>query len=309
SSIKSDESAGTPSPFTIDQINKIMALIGSKPDSDKLWSCVVDSLQRSLIGTSSEKNGLYFFDLGYLVQFSKSPYEMIQKIKPCLSHFKSFGCLCFATVLNNNDKFAARDVKFYETVFPFKNETVRKDLVFEENGVNNLNFFEELYDQESNKSNEPYDDKSDIRKGDRDGILKTHDYADVSTNTSPTATSQTEEVVNQSPTRHDNNSLDDLGSSCTSPKGVDTTLYDDYEYGGEGFVDFNQLFDSDHINNLESSVLRRSSRHYKMLPKFDNYVFDKRVKYDINSVVNYFYLSIDNFVFSNNLNKSLLVQH
>ncbi|GKB58671.1 ribonuclease H-like domain-containing protein [Tanacetum coccineum] len=40
-----------------------------------------------------------------------------------------------------------------------------------------------------------------------------------------------------------------------------------------------------------------------MPAKFDNYVLNKNVKYDINSVVNYSNLSIDNFVFTNNLNK------
>ncbi|GJZ47218.1 hypothetical protein Tco_0601050 [Tanacetum coccineum] len=274
--VKSDQSAGTPSPFTTDQINRIMALIRSKPDSDELRSeFPVNMWTKSIVTT----------------------VYLINKIP--------------SAVLSRKNKFAARDVKFYETVFPFKNETVRKDLVFEENRVSSLNFFDELYDQEVNKSNEPYDDKRDSRKGDSYGILKTPDYADVSTNTSPTATSQTEEVVTQSLSRHDNNILDDLGSSCTSPKGVDATLYDDddYESGGEGFVDFNQLFKSDHINNLETSVLRRSSKHHKMLAKFDNYVLDKMVKYDINSAVNYSNLSIDNFVFSNNLNKIMLVQH
>ncbi|GJZ14241.1 ribonuclease H-like domain-containing protein [Tanacetum coccineum] len=119
-------------------------------------------------------------------------------------------------------------------------------------------------------------------KDDSDGILKTPDYVDVSTDTSPTATS----------------------SSGASTKGVDAKLYDDeYEYEGEDFVEFNQLFDSDHINNPESYVLRRSSRQHKMPAKFDNYVLDKMVRYDINYVVSYANLSIKNFVFSNNLNK------
>ncbi|GJW52437.1 hypothetical protein Tco_0093788 [Tanacetum coccineum] len=171
-------------------------------------------------------------------------------------------------------------------------------------GVNSLNFFDELYNQAVNKSDEFYDDKRDSRKGDSDGILKTPDYAHVSTDTSPTDASQTEEVVTQSPNRIHNNSSDDLGSSGASPKGVDATLYDDdYESKGEDFVDFNQLFEFDHINNLDSSVLRRSNRQHKMPAKFDNYVLDKRVKYDINFVVNYSNLSIETFVFSNNMNK------
>ncbi|GJU20137.1 ribonuclease H-like domain-containing protein [Tanacetum coccineum] len=40
----------------------------------------------------------------------KSPYEMIYKKYPTLSHLRVFGCLCFATIVNNNDKFSSRVV-------------------------------------------------------------------------------------------------------------------------------------------------------------------------------------------------------
>ncbi|GJX89107.1 putative RNA-directed DNA polymerase [Tanacetum coccineum] len=80
----------------------------------------------------------------------RSPYELLHKKKPNLSLLKCFGCLCFSTILNNSDKFTSRsekcvfigyssvkkaykllsldnrrvffsrDVKFYETVYPFK---------------------------------------------------------------------------------------------------------------------------------------------------------------------------------------------
>ncbi|GKD33846.1 ribonuclease H-like domain-containing protein [Tanacetum coccineum] len=38
----------------------------------------------------------------------KSPYEMIYKKHPSLSHLRVFGCLCFATIVNINDKFGSR---------------------------------------------------------------------------------------------------------------------------------------------------------------------------------------------------------
>ncbi|GJY04655.1 putative RNA-directed DNA polymerase, partial [Tanacetum coccineum] len=80
----------------------------------------------------------------------KSPYDMIYNSCPKLSHIRMFGCLCFATVLNNHDKLTnrskkcvmmgysssqkgyrlysldrhqflvSRDVKFFESIFPFK---------------------------------------------------------------------------------------------------------------------------------------------------------------------------------------------
>ncbi|GJR43633.1 hypothetical protein Tco_1311736 [Tanacetum coccineum] len=86
---------------------------------------------------------------------------------------------------------------------------------------------QKLYDQEVNKSDEPYDGKIDNMKGDNDGITSSHDYADVSTDTPPTATTHSEEVVTQSQSRHGNNSSDGLGNSGVSPKGDYATLYDD----------------------------------------------------------------------------------
>ncbi|GKD74932.1 hypothetical protein Tco_1333214 [Tanacetum coccineum] len=38
--VKSNQSAGNPSPFTVDQINRIMALIGSKPDTGSLITTI-----------------------------------------------------------------------------------------------------------------------------------------------------------------------------------------------------------------------------------------------------------------------------
>ncbi|GKC11484.1 putative RNA-directed DNA polymerase, partial [Tanacetum coccineum] len=41
----------------------------------------------------------------------KSLYEMIYKKCPTLSHLRVFGCLCFATIVNNNEKFSSRSEK------------------------------------------------------------------------------------------------------------------------------------------------------------------------------------------------------
>ncbi|GKG06067.1 hypothetical protein Tco_0326153, partial [Tanacetum coccineum] len=155
------------------------------------------------------------------------------------------------------------------------------------------------------KSDEPYNDKRDNRKGDNDGITSSPDYADISTHTPPIGTNHPEEVVTQSPSRLGDGNSDGLGSSGASPKGDYATLYDDddYESEGEDFVEFNQLFEHDHVNIPETSVLRRSSRQHRMPAKFDNYVLDKKVKYDISYVVNFSNMSLDNFMFSNNLNK------
>ena len=111
-------------------------------------------------------------------------------IEPNISHLKVFGCLCFATVLNNSDKFSSRseksvfigysfekkgyklfsleskkilfsrDVTFYETLFPFKTKSENKDFEFHFQNTDSLNLFNHFLDDE-NLSDEPYDEKRD----------------------------------------------------------------------------------------------------------------------------------------------------
>ncbi|GKB50337.1 putative RNA-directed DNA polymerase [Tanacetum coccineum] len=113
----------------------------------------------------------------------QSPYSYVYGINPTLSHLRVYGCLCFATTLNNHDKFNSRsekcvligysnfkkgyklfslesksilfsrDVKFYETVFPLKikqKETVLETGVSKD--LNHINFFNsgQFYDEQPN---------------------------------------------------------------------------------------------------------------------------------------------------------------
>ena len=41
----------------------------------------------------------------------KSPFECVYGRKSRLSHLRSFGCLCFSSILNNSDKFSSRSEK------------------------------------------------------------------------------------------------------------------------------------------------------------------------------------------------------
>ncbi|GJS32433.1 ribonuclease H-like domain-containing protein [Tanacetum coccineum] len=71
----------------------------------------------------------------------KSPYEMIYKKCPTLSHLRVFGCLCFATIVNNNDKFGSRSEKYVNRHSnKVKNDTAN---VFQD--VNHINFFDLEY--------------------------------------------------------------------------------------------------------------------------------------------------------------------
>ncbi|GJR28915.1 ribonuclease H-like domain-containing protein [Tanacetum coccineum] len=100
----------------------------------------------------------------------KSPYDLVYNKHPSLKHSRSFGSLAYATILNSHDKFGSRsekyvlvgysnfkkgyklwsldnkqiiysrDVKFFEDVFPFKQNISTKIDTFVQD-VNHLNFF------------------------------------------------------------------------------------------------------------------------------------------------------------------------
>lgn len=112
-----------------------------------------------------------------------SPYNMIFNRKCSLNHLRAFGCLCFATVLNNHDKFSSRsekcvlvgyasfkkgyklfslerkqflysrDVDFFENVFPFKTDSVIKTC----QDLDHTNFFDKVVYEDLDM---PYDEKN-----------------------------------------------------------------------------------------------------------------------------------------------------
>ncbi|GJW19324.1 ribonuclease H-like domain-containing protein [Tanacetum coccineum] len=74
------------------------------------------------------------------VQNGKSPYDLVYNKPSSLKHLRYFGCLAYATILNSHDKFGSRDVKFFEDIFPFKqNNSTGIDKSVQD--VNHLNFF------------------------------------------------------------------------------------------------------------------------------------------------------------------------
>ncbi|GKE44898.1 ribonuclease H-like domain-containing protein [Tanacetum coccineum] len=86
----------------------------------------------------------------------KSSYEMIYKKCPTLSHLRVFGCLCFATIVNNNDKFSSK----YEKCVMIRYSNFKKGyriLKLKKNNsanvfqvVNHINFFDIEYPDISN---------------------------------------------------------------------------------------------------------------------------------------------------------------
>ncbi|GJW80547.1 putative RNA-directed DNA polymerase [Tanacetum coccineum] len=123
----------------------------------------------------------------------KYPFFLVYGREPNLSHLRSFGCLCYAVVVKGSDKFSSksekcvligyasgkkaykllslenrnvfysRDVKFYETVYPYKMSNETSFDSGDTPGVNDLNFFDSF---ESNSSPEtPNESLNDDEKG------------------------------------------------------------------------------------------------------------------------------------------------
>ncbi|GKC80466.1 ribonuclease H-like domain-containing protein [Tanacetum coccineum] len=109
-----------------------------------------DLKNRRVLGTGSEFGGLYMFDNDYnkcasvnqneflichvskdapsSVLNGKSPFCLFYDREHNLSHLRIFGCLYYAGIVKESDKFSSRDVKFYETVFPYKMGNSKADV-------------------------------------------------------------------------------------------------------------------------------------------------------------------------------------
>ncbi|GJX52001.1 ribonuclease H-like domain-containing protein [Tanacetum coccineum] len=243
----------------------------------------------------------------------KSPFEMIYNTKPNLSKLRVFGCLCFATVLNNHDKLGSRsekcvmmgyssvkkgyrlysldkhqfiysrDVKFFETVFPFKdsdlNSSVSGSNVFQD--INHLNFFDLDYPEI------PSDENSDDPSLNSDSV----DHSDSS----------------HSPVSGENDDTNDIPDS-----GIDADISDHFHATqdeqvttleenimSEGSEDINPMTNSQGTQNL-----RRSSRQSVFPKNYNDFVVESKVKYGLEKFVGYAKLNTENLCFVTELNKS-----
>nr|GEV08691.1 hypothetical protein [Tanacetum cinerariifolium] len=138
-----DLSAGVSHTHTNDQYKRLMSLLGDYgPSSSASQSNMVGFCSQIPSGASSEKDGLYFLNLVKNV-FSLD-MVLIKK------GYKLYS-------LDSKQFLFARDVKFYETVYPFKNDSLTKEYLKEIEGINNFFYIQ--------RSNVPYDDVRDNSKG------------------------------------------------------------------------------------------------------------------------------------------------
>nr|KAJ0213000.1 hypothetical protein LSAT_V11C400157850 [Lactuca sativa] len=234
-----------------------------------------------------------------------SPYELVYKSSPVFDRLRVFGCLCFATKLNNLDKFSeradkcvflgyssdkkgykvlsldsnlvfvSRDVKFYESVFPLK---LKSSSI-------------------TNKYNDPLSSSDPFSY---DDSLYSSSLLDSS--------------------RVDN--LRDVHQRCGASADQyldETNLFDVSNQTGEAHVPSSgEMFPStstmseesgqDNTNSLEgdqSIRTTRSGRTVHLPAKFSDYIVEGKHKFGIEKTVNYSLLDNENLCFVSNLNKTV----
>ncbi|KAI3781572.1 hypothetical protein L2E82_11589 [Cichorium intybus] len=233
----------------------------------------------------------------------KSPYEMIYGVEPNFNFLRVFGCLCFATKLNNLDKFAprsekcvligfsnlkkgykllslddksvffSRDVRFYESVFPLKLITSKYVYDVAESGVNHTNFFDCLYQiVPSSPSTEFPNDVS--TQGSTDFIVP------------PSVLDGERALTTESEDRSEQNVENDNNS--------------------EGSPSLENFEPSRYVDALGAPPLgfRRSSRSSRIPSKYDDFHLEGKYRYGIERSVGYAHLDYNSACFAATLNKS-----
>lgn len=228
----------------------------------------------------------------------KSPYELVFGFEPSLSHLRVFGCLCFATILNNNDKFSSRsekcvfigysnnkkgyklfsldrkiivfsrDVKFYESVFPFRVKFKDFGLESIESDSDRFSFFDKF---------ENSDDQNSLSPNDEGRGPTTSEGSDFHSSSGANSTAENENVAAT------------LDADNSSPEGI--------------FEEFVEPIQFDDLP--DETECRKSVRSVKMPKKYDDFVIEGKVKYGIERVVNYSHLTSESLCFVSALNKSV----
>ncbi|GJS21230.1 separase isoform X1 [Tanacetum coccineum] len=239
-----------------------------------------------------------------------------------------FGCLCFASILSNHDKLTnrsekcvmmgfsssqkgyrlfsldrhqflvSRDVKFFESIFPFKESVSNKNKTSNVFQDNNLLTFFDLENPEL-----PDDDES---------VRNNHNSDPKSLGTSSSTDSGDNAHIAQSPSFgdiHYGNSDDDV-NLYEEVRNLDENQF------SEGTLEINPSTSSHGQNqrgNLEGTSnnpaqgaqeLRRSTRSSVFPKNYNDFVVDSKVKYGIEKFVSYSKLSGDILCFVTHLNKN-----
>ncbi|KAI3500537.1 hypothetical protein L1887_36359 [Cichorium endivia] len=233
----------------------------------------------------------------------KSPYEMMYKAKPNLNFLRVFGCLCFATKLNNSDKFASRsdkcvligfsnlkkgykllslddksvffsrDVRFYESVFPLKLTASKDGPNKSDSGIKHTNFFDYLYQVvQTNPSSEIPDDV--CVQGSTENVIR------------PSVQDGERSLATESEER--------IGQH------VETVNISE----GTPFYENSEPSQYDEALGAPPVGFRRSSRNSRIPSKYDDFLVEGKYKFGIERSVGYSHLDSNSACFVATLNKS-----
>ncbi|GKA81561.1 ribonuclease H-like domain-containing protein [Tanacetum coccineum] len=249
---------------------------------------------------------VYMLKLPSSVLNGDSPYKLVFNRKPNLNHLRVFGCLCYATILTNSDKFSSRsekcvlvgyfsvkkgyklyslerkhfifsrDAKFVENVFPFKTITT-----FDHSqDLDHSNFFNNL---DVEIPDTPYDEERVANKSDSDGSNSSQDG-------SPTFDHQ------------EDAEMPSYGSNGSATENEMAATPEDTNISSEGVIG-----DVQHtkVENNDAQPVRRSERSSVFPKRYNDFVVDSKVKYSLEKYVNYSKLSYETKCFVTELNKSV----
>ncbi|KAJ0947449.1 putative RNA-directed DNA polymerase [Helianthus annuus] len=299
-----DDSSVPVTSLTSDQLTKLLSLIKDRaPETSQ--SCNVS-------GFVNQENPGDWTPSSVLA--GKTPYELVYKFKPFLDHLKVFGCLCFCTVLNEHDKLNSRvekcvfigysldkkgyklfsldsrtivfsrDVKFYESVFPFKEQSIFKS--YDSNpikDINTLNFFD-LYENTEHNHFQSVDDPDDERRVRGEADVRTQEAQQSVNLDNPTVMADEQQT----------------GEVQDSPDMADpVSITDEAQLPSEGDTEC----------SASPVVPRRSTRVSNFPKKLNDFVVDSKVKYGIEKVVNFAKLTCENKCFASSLSKTIEPKH
>ncbi|GKC27404.1 ribonuclease H-like domain-containing protein, partial [Tanacetum coccineum] len=285
-------------------------------------------------------------DVCHRAKHTREPFPLSDhksKMVGQLVHLDVWGPYKFATVLNSTNKFSsrsekcvfigyssdkkgnklysldsrqflfARDVKFYEIIYPFKNDSLTKEYLKEIESINNLNFFD------IQRSNMPNDDVTDANEGGGtnpssiDTAVKSADV-DLSPTVEPSASTSNKGLDNSHSKVTSNVNSDLLGKITTQGSIDDGGAAPEEEINISEGDDLN-IYDLDLLLQTDEGILehssvggpqvvRKSNRKSVMPSKLNDYVINSKVKYGLDKYVKYLNLSSDNYSFVTNLNKT-----
>ncbi|GJZ13005.1 ribonuclease H-like domain-containing protein [Tanacetum coccineum] len=238
-----------------------------------------DLTQKSLMGTGSDRGGLYFFDEDQVFVVLKNKVKEI-------------------TTSGSGPYDVCHKAKRIREPFPIS-EHKSKSL---ENGITD-NFF-----NSSHESNEPYDDGRDSadignRSAPNEGTNKSRfSTVDGSIRVIDNAQSETSVSESEKVSADVTSSTSSRKDTRTKEYATETSISEDYVYEGEELESFGQLFRWS-PEPAAGQTVRRTSRKYVLPSKHNDYVLNKNVKFGIDKVINYAHLSLDNYVFTTSINK------